>query len=68
MKATKRVLENIVGDLLGIFQYAFQYFTTKALLWKGYSAGGKCALGIRSVDIKKAEPLSSASKISPKRL
>ena len=35
MKATKRILENIVGDLLGIFRYDFQCFLAKALLWKG---------------------------------
>ena len=60
MKATKRILENIAWDLPWIFRYVFQYIQPKLFYAKGLGKGNKCALGIKSVGIKKAEPLSSA--------
>lgn len=44
------------------FSICFSVYPTKLFYAKGLSKENKCALGIKSVGIKKAEPLSSASK------
>ena len=60
MKATKRILKNIAWNLARIFRYVFQYIQPKLFYAKGLRKENKCALGIKSMGIKKAGSLNPA--------